>query len=100
MLRDATESDDKWLLAFSLYSSSLSALAHQDYAEARRLAESSLKINEEIDNPMGLTLPLLALGHAALAVGEYAAAREYYLRCVRIAEKVGYRWAIENPRFG
>lgn len=95
LLKIATELDDKWLVAFSLYPLSLVTLQQQDHAEARRLAESSLKINEEIGNPSGSTLPLLVLGHVALALGEYTEAKEYYLRCLRTAEEVGYRWAIQ-----
>jgi predicted ATPase/DNA-binding CsgD family transcriptional regulator len=94
-LRAATEIDEKWLLAYSLYSVSLVALRRQDYAEARQLSESGLKIGEEIDNLFGSALPLLVLGHAAFALGEYAKAKAYYLRCLSTAEEVGFRWAIQ-----
>jgi tetratricopeptide (TPR) repeat protein len=94
-LRVATEIDEKWLLAYSLYSVSLVALRRQDYAEARRLSESGLKIGEEIDSLFGSALPLLVLGHVAFALGEYTVAKAYYLRCLSTAEEIGFRWVIQ-----
>ncbi len=96
MLKIATEIDDKWLLAFSLWAVSLGALLKEDYAEARRLAESNLNLNEEIGDVIGSTLPLIVLGHAALALGDYEGARGFYLRCIKISEEVGFHYSIQT----
>jgi len=82
MLEIVAEVDDKWLLAFTLFAVSMGALLSEDYAEARRLAESNLKLNEEIGDVIGSTMPLIVLGHAAFALGEPEEAREFYLRCL------------------
>ena len=96
MLKIATELDDKWLIAFSLFPVSLGALLKEDYAEARRLAESSLNLNEEIGDVIGSTLPLIVLGHAALALGDYEGARGFYLRCTKISQEVGFPYSIQT----
>ena len=68
----------------------------RNYAEARRLAESSLNLNEEIGNVIGSTLSLIALGHAALALGEHEEASDLYLRCLKISQETGFLWGIEK----
>ena len=45
---------------------------------------------------IGSTLPLIVLGHAALARGEYEEARGFYLRCLEISEKIGFHYAIQT----
>ena len=96
MLKIATVIDDKWLLAYSLWAASMGALLKEDFVEAKRLAESSLKLNEEIGDVIGSTLPLIVLGHAALAKGEYEVARGYYLRCLKISQEIGFHYAIQT----
>jgi predicted ATPase/DNA-binding CsgD family transcriptional regulator/tetratricopeptide (TPR) repeat protein len=96
MLGIATEMDDKWLLAFALFAVSMGTLLVEDYGEAKRLAESNLKINEEIGDVIGSTLPLIVLGHASLALGEYQGARGYYLQCLKLSEQVGFHYAIQT----
>jgi tetratricopeptide (TPR) repeat protein len=88
--------DDKWLLAFALFAVSMGTLLVEDYGEAKRLAESNLKINEEIGDVIGSTLPLIVLGHASLALGEYQGARGYYLQCLKLSEQVGFHYAIQT----
>jgi predicted ATPase/DNA-binding CsgD family transcriptional regulator len=92
----ATELDDKRLLTVSLYSASMTALVRGDFDEAGRLAESALILNEEIGNVIGLTFPLIALGHVAFARGEYEDAREYLMRCLKNSEAISFHWANAN----
>jgi predicted ATPase/DNA-binding CsgD family transcriptional regulator len=96
MLEIATEIDDKWLLAYSLWGASMGALLKEDFAEARRLAELSLNLNEVIGDVMDSSLPLIVLGHVALAGGEHEAARGYYLRCLKISQEIGFHYAIQT----
>jgi predicted ATPase/DNA-binding CsgD family transcriptional regulator len=96
MHKIATEIDDKWLLALSLFEKSMSALRNEDYSGAGRLAQKSLNLYEEIGNAIRSTLPLLPLGHAALALGDYEKARESYLRCLKISQETEFLWGIEK----
>jgi predicted ATPase/DNA-binding CsgD family transcriptional regulator len=97
MLKIAIKIDDKWLLAFSLFAVSMGALLKEDYPEARRLAESNLKLNEEIGDVIGSTLPLIVLGHAAWALGDYEGARGIYLRCLRRTAGIGASASRQPP---
>jgi len=96
LLEIATELDDKWLLALSLFEASMVALRIEDYTEAERLAESSLNLNQEIGNRIRATLSLLALGHAVLARGDYEGASDCYLRILKISQEAGFLWGIEK----
>jgi len=96
LLKIATELDDKWLIALSMFEKSMVALRNEDYTEAERLAESSLNLNQEIGNGVRSTLSLLALGHAALARGEHEGASDCYLRCLKISQETGFLWGIEK----
>jgi predicted ATPase/DNA-binding CsgD family transcriptional regulator len=96
MLETATTLDDKWLLAYSLWAASFGSLSEKDFSEARRLAESSLNLFEEIGNVMDSTLPLIILGTVALANSEYEAAKEYYLRCLKISQEIGFHYSIQT----
>jgi predicted ATPase/DNA-binding CsgD family transcriptional regulator len=96
MLAIATELNDPWLLAFSLFAVSMGTLLMEDYPEAKRLAESNLKINEEIGDVIGSALPLIVLGHASLALGEFHNAKGYYQRCLKISQQVGFPYAIQT----
>jgi tetratricopeptide (TPR) repeat protein len=96
ILEVATEIGGKWLLASVLFPVSWIALRQEDYAEARRLAETFLELNEEIGNVVGSTMALLTLGRIALACEEYEQARRFFWRSLKISEQVGYHYAIEN----
>lgn len=96
LLEIATELDDKWLLALAMFEASMGALRNGDYKEARRCAQASLDINEEIGNRIRSVLPLLTLGHTDFAVGEYAAASNYYQRILGISQNTGFLWGIEK----
>ena len=92
----ATEIDDEWHLAHALFVASIGAFGKRELAEARKLAESSLKISEQLGDRIGISFPLLVLGHVAIVHNEYGEARELYLRCAKVSEEVGFRWGIEN----
>jgi tetratricopeptide (TPR) repeat protein len=96
MLGIATELDDNWLLAFSLYKVSVANPPKRDYAEMRRVAQASMKLYKELGEVIVSMLTLVTLGHAAFALGEHVKAKEVYLRCLRTSEAVGYRWGIAN----
>ena len=67
-----------------------------DPAEMRRVAQASIDLYEELGEAMLSILALVSLGHAVLALGDHAQAREIYLRCLRTSEAVGYRWGTAN----
>jgi len=96
MLDIASQQDDKWLLAFTLYKVSVANPPKQDYAEMGRVAQASVNLLEELGEAMVLISPLVTLGHAIRALGDHVQAREIYLRCLRTSESVGYRWGTEN----
>ena len=96
MLKLAIEIDDKWMLALALFEASMVSLRKKDYSEARKLAQSSLNLFDEINNPIRSTLPLLCLGHTALAHCEYQTATDYYQRCLNISQETGFIWGIEK----
>ena len=74
----------------------MSFLVKEDYPEARRLAESSVKLNEEIGDVIGSSLPLIVLGNVALNSGEHKKARGFYLRCLETSEQVGFPFGIQT----
>jgi predicted ATPase/DNA-binding CsgD family transcriptional regulator len=96
MLRTATETDDPWLLAFTLFAASMDALIREDYSEAKQLARTNLNLNQEIGDVIGSTLPLTVLGHAALANDEHEEARGFYLRCLKISEETDFHWGMQT----
>jgi hypothetical protein len=55
-----------------------------------------LKLCEEIGDVIGSTMPLIILGHVALASGELEAARDFYLRCLKISRQVGFHYSIQT----
>ncbi len=92
-IKIASEIGDKWLIAFTLFGASLASLIEENYEEAKLRAESHLALNKEIGDVIGSTVPLIVLGHIALAQGEYSEARRYYLRCLEISEDVRFHYA-------
>ena len=96
LLEIANEIDDKWLLALALFEASMCALRNEDYAEAGRLAESSLNLNQEIGNVIRSTLSLLALGHSSLARGEHEVASDCYTRILKISKETEFLYGIEK----
>jgi tetratricopeptide (TPR) repeat protein len=96
MVQIAADNNDKWLEAFSLFPLSTALVQKNDYVEAGRIAEQSLRITEEIGDSIIALFNLSALGAVAFNLGEYGKARDYYLRSLSRSEKLSYRWAIEN----
>jgi predicted ATPase/DNA-binding SARP family transcriptional activator len=92
----ATNLEDEWLLAFTLFAASMAALLNEDYAEAERFAESNLKRYEEVGDVIGSTMPPIVLGHVALARKDYEKARGWYLRCYTVAEQVGFHYSTQT----
>ena len=96
MVQIATQIDDKWLIALANFEASMCALRNEDYEEAMRLAEYSLRLNEEIGNEIRSNLSLLALGHSSLALGNPERARACYQRILQISQEAEFLWGIEK----
>ena len=96
MLVIATDLNDKWLLAFSLFGASMAALIQENYTEARELAETNLNLYEDIGDVIGSTTPLIVLGHVAWVRSEFKSAREYYLRCLKISQATGFPYGTQT----
>ena len=92
----ASEYNDDWLLAYSLFLWSLIEIRKQNLSEARQHANASLKLYEEIGDTFSSAWPLLSLGGVSLANEAYEEAAAYYSRALRISEKFGGRWLMEN----
>jgi tetratricopeptide (TPR) repeat protein len=74
----------------------MGALVTEDFSEARRLAEIDLKLFQEIGDVIESSIPLIVLGHVALALGELEEARGYYLRCLEISQETDFHYAIQT----
>jgi predicted ATPase len=96
LIEIASEIDDKWLTAFMLFAPSMIALILGNYAEAQRLAESALDLYEEIGDVIGSTMPIVILGHVALAREEYESAKQFYLRCSKISQRTGFNYSLQT----
>jgi tetratricopeptide (TPR) repeat protein len=90
--------NDKRLLTLSFYNKSMNALIEGDFSEAKQMAELCMDITEETGSLIHSTFPLIALGHAAYAQGEYREAQRFFDHCLKTATKVNFRWAIANSR--
>jgi hypothetical protein len=97
MIAIAAEMDDTWLLAFTLFGLSLAAIIQAGYDGASQLANTTLKLCQEIGDLIGSTLPLIVLGHAALGRDELETAKGIYTRCLKIAQETGFHYAIQTP---
>lgn len=96
MLAIVTELDDRWLRAFTLFAASMITLIEGDYEEASNMAETNLRLYEELGDVSGSSMPLIILGHSALALGNFVKAREFYLRCLEKAEQVDFYYSIQT----
>ena len=95
-LEFAESSSDKWLLAYGLWFASFAESRVKNYQEASRLADASLKASEEINNSFGLAWSFATLGQRAIRRGDYAGAKEYYLRSLQMARKLNFTWYSSN----
>lgn len=96
MLDFATQHQDKWLIAFSLFAFSMSELLKEDYPEARRQAEYHLKLCEEIGDQVHATVSLIVMGHAALAQEDLEKAWNSYRRCLQISHQIGFLYSLQT----
>ena len=92
----AAKINEKWLTAFALFSPGMVALILRNDVEAQRLAKSAMSLFEEIGDVIGSTMPLIILGHVALAREEYKSAKEFYLRCLKIAQSTGFNYSLQT----
>jgi predicted ATPase/DNA-binding CsgD family transcriptional regulator len=96
ILKITPELEDKWLVAYGYFAAGMIFLVKEDYPAAKRLAESGLKLTEEIGDVIGSSLHLIVLGHVALDSGEHEKARGFYLRCLKTSEQVGFPFGIQT----
>jgi tetratricopeptide (TPR) repeat protein len=96
MVEIARGNENKWLEAFLLFGLCMGNLMEGDYDEVRKLAKYNLTLYEEMGDVIGSAMPLIVLGHEALARGELDHARNYYLRCLAISEKAGFYFATQT----
>lgn len=87
---------DRWLIGFSMFPYSLNSLAQENFTEAERIAQLELEIFQEVGDRILTTLPLIVLGHVALARGDYQLAWDHYLRCLNISEEVRFHYSIQT----
>ena len=88
--------DDDWLFTFTLFGRGMIAILQADYTDARDQAKLNLKLCEESGDAIGSTFPLIVLGHAAWACGEFEQARDFYLRCLKISQETGFHYALQT----
>jgi len=60
------------------------------------MAESNLKLYEEIGDKIGSTLPLIVLGYVNFACGDYTTARKFYKRCLKLSQETSFPFSIQN----
>jgi len=96
LLKIAESLDDPWLLAYGLWYASFTESRMGNYDEARRLADASWKISEEINNSFGLVWSFATLGQRAIHNGDYTEAKKYYLRSLQLTRKLNYIWFSSN----
>lgn len=96
MLKVAVRHGDPWLLAFTYFPVCMSLLFTGDYSKAREYAEKQkgyfLGIRDEICS----SLPLIVLGHAALANEAYQEAHDCYRGCLKISRKMGFYYGVQT----
>jgi tetratricopeptide (TPR) repeat protein len=77
-------------LAYGLWFAGFAELRDENYAEAKRFAEISLKLSTEIDNTFGSAWAFLSLGGLATHNGDFAEAKNFFTRCLQMANKLNY----------
>jgi tetratricopeptide (TPR) repeat protein len=55
-----------------------------------------LEISEEIGDVIISTMPMIILGHIALAREEYGRAKGIYLRCLNISQRAGFNYSLQT----
>ena len=79
--------------ALSYWGRALTELRHDDPAAKARLDEA-LAIGRTLQDPHGLYVCYMNLGHWALAQGDYGAARRHYMDSLLWRRRLGTRWLI------
>jgi tetratricopeptide (TPR) repeat protein len=64
--------------------------------ESKRLTEASLRLSNEIENTISLALCYTSLGGLAIHYKDFADAKKYFSRCLRISKKLDFRWLSSN----
>jgi predicted ATPase/DNA-binding SARP family transcriptional activator len=96
MLQITSELGDAWLTGFALFAGAMASLMVEKYDEAETRAKSCLDHFERCGDRSSSTMPLITLGHIALARGDHETARAHYLRCFEIADEVGFYYSIQT----
>ncbi|MFC2064268.1 LuxR C-terminal-related transcriptional regulator [Chloroflexota bacterium] len=96
LMKIVAEVDDKWLFAFVTFAAAMVSLINGDLPEAKKLAEINLELYKEVGDRIGSSMPLIILGHEALAREKYQEAKGFYLRCLEIAEPVNFYYSIQT----
>jgi tetratricopeptide (TPR) repeat protein len=92
---------DKERIGWVLYlRARLLFLSERDTAAARRLAEQSLALSQEAENPWYRTYPLVLLGQLTLQQGEQARARELFEESLALLKEVGDRGGMADALMG
>ena len=95
-LKIAEKVKDKWLQAYALWLVNLAEIRVKNYAEAKRFAEASLNLSNEINDAVGSALCFSTLGGNALFEKDYPAAKAYFSRCLQIARQLNFDWLASN----
>jgi predicted ATPase/DNA-binding SARP family transcriptional activator len=96
MLQITSQLGDTWLTGFALFAGAMASLMAGKPDEAEIRAKSCLDHFEECGDLSGSTMPLITLGHVALARDDYETARAHYLRCLDIADEVDFHYSVQT----
>ena len=88
----AETSNDQWLLATGLWLAGHADLSWKNYAESKRLLETSLKLNNELKNPYNSVLCFSSLGVLAVYTGDFEEAKKYFSRSLQTANTLKATW--------
>ena len=84
--------NDQWFLATGLWLAGHADLSCKNYAEAKRLLETSLKLNNELKNPYNSVLCFSSLGVLAVYTGDFEEAKKHFSRCLQMANTLKATW--------
>ncbi len=96
MLQITNTLGEPWLTGFALFAGAMASLMAGKPDEAEARAKSCLDHFEDCGDLSGSTMPLITLGHVALARGDYETARVHYMRSLEIADEVGFHYSIQT----
>jgi ATP/maltotriose-dependent transcriptional regulator MalT len=96
----ASETQDRWFLAYCLIEMGNVAAAMQDYVAARRYFDESYAIRKEFNDPEGMAVALNYLGEVALHQEQFAEARSTYERSVALYRDINDRGGLARSLNG